>query len=580
MKSALLRVIACAALLAMAAHATPHPESFVALLRQAEAVRSADPSAFSRLLDELDARRDEATPQERLRLRYLKAYQLGYSGRFDLAIEAASSLFEDTDDVDLKVRAGALVVNSRAGTREFTEGLVFLDRTLALLGRVRDPEVRHHGWSAAGVMYNQVGQHDLARHYAELILADGTTGRTRCFAGTLRLESLNFLGQLPEDAAQISRVIDDCLGSGEKMLANFGRLQLAHHLAAQDDVSGAIALLESHLPEIEATRYPRLLGEVHSLLAQLLLARGDRAAADRHALRAIANSAGIAYSMPLVLAHRVLYENAMARGDTAAALDQYRLYAEADRAYLNTVKARELAFQLARHETLQKTKTIEQLDSENRVLQLEQRVASQRARNIQLLVALLVVLLASIGFWAYRTKRTQVAFRRLAETDALTGVSNRHDFGRRAAEALELCRRNGDDVSLVMFDLDRFKAINDQYGHAVGDWVLVQVAAVCRAACRRGDLFGRLGGEEFAFLLVGAGEAAATEMAHVCLKRIRTIETADTGRDFHVSASFGVATATDAGYEFHTLLQRADEAMYRAKRGGRDRVARAADPVG
>ena len=207
------------------------------------------------------------------------------------------------------------------------------------------------------------------------------------------------------------------------------------------------------------------------------------------------------------------------------------------------------------------------------MLQLEQRVAQEAARNTQLLAALLAAMLAFIAYFAWKTKRTQITFRRLAETDTLTGVSNRHHFSRRAAEALAYCREDGEDVALVMFDLDRFKEINDQFGHAVGDWVLVQVAQTCRAACRKNDLFGRIGGEEFAVLLVGADHAAAAELAQTCRARLARIDTADTGRQFSVSASFGIATARTVGYDFHALLARADEAMYSAKRDGRDRVA-------
>ena len=139
-------------MLAVVAQASPVAEPYSRLLSRAEELRSADPAGFATALGELERRRTEATPYERDRLRYLHAYQQAYSGRYDLGIQAAESLFEQTDDTGLKVRAGALVVNSRAATREFTEGLVFLDRTLALLGRVHDGDTRHHAWSAGGVM--------------------------------------------------------------------------------------------------------------------------------------------------------------------------------------------------------------------------------------------------------------------------------------------------------------------------------------------------------------------------------------------------------------------------------------------
>jgi diguanylate cyclase (GGDEF)-like protein len=541
-------------------------------LAQADALRSADPAKFEALLAELTARVHEATPAQREMLDYLKAYRLGYTGRFDLAIEAGTRLFDTSSDPAIKVRAGGLVVSSRAVTREFVEGLVFLDKVLALVDEVDEAEVRHHAWAAAGVIHNQVGQYAQAVHYVELLQADGAAGRTRCFTGVLRLESLGFLDAAPEDPAQFQSVIDYCLSQGETMLANFGRVHLAAKLAADGQVPVAVSLLESRLGEIDATGYPRLIGEVHARLARFKLSLGWREAADAHALRAIAHASGIANTQVLVQAHEVLYENALARGDDAATLAHYRRYAEAERAWLDQVKARELAYQMARHESLQKSQTIELLNRQNDVLRLEQQVAVKTAEANRLLIGLLALLAASVAYWAYKVKRMQVSLRTLAQTDALTGVSNRHHFTRSAEAVLEACRRSGTDAGLVMLDLDHFKSINDQHGHAAGDWALRQVADACQAACPPDGLVGRLGGEEFALLVVNQELAAVVGLARECRKRIAAIDPRGAGHEFALTASFGVAGSRSVGHDFDRLLAQADDALYRAKREGRDRV--------
>lgn len=548
------------------------PAAFGERLAQADALRSADPAAFEALLAELTGRVHEASPAQRELLAYLKAYRLGYTGRFDLAIEAGTELFERSSDPAIKVRAGGLVVSSRAVTREFVEGLVFLDKVLALVDAVDDPEVRHHAWAAAGVIHNQVGQYAQAVHYVDMLQADGVEGRNRCFTGVLRLESLGFLGALPEDAADFQSVIEYCLSQGEAMLANFGRLHLAGKLAADGQTALAVSLLESRLEEIEATGYPRLVGEVHARLARLKLSLGWREAASAHARRAIGQSSGIANTLLLVQAHEVLYEDARQRGDTATALDHYRRYAEAERAWLDQVKARELAYQMARHESLQKSQTIELLNRQNDVLRLEQQVARKTAEANRLLIGLMALLAASVAYWAYKVKRMQLSLRTMAQTDALTGVGNRHHFTRRAESRLEACQRSGTDVGLVMLDLDHFKAINDQYGHAAGDWALRQVADACAAACPADGLVGRLGGEEFALLVEGMELAAVVGLARECRKRIAAIDSRASGHAFAITASFGVAGSRTCGYDFDILLARADDALYRAKREGRDRV--------
>lgn len=547
-------------------------EDFSAALAEAERIRSADPIRFETLLGRLSRDIAQATPLEREMLEYLKVYRLAYTGRFDLAIEAAKPLFERTQDIGIKYRVGSLIVNAYAATRDFTEGLRYLDQTLALAPRVDNRDLRHHGITAAAVIYNQVGQYELGLAYAEQVLADQTSPRIACYTGYSKLEALYFLGRLQGEETAIIGLIDKCAEANEPLGGYFLRAYLARLWVHRGESERAIQMLENQLPGIEATSYPRLIGEIHSLLAEIKLAVGDPGA-EGNARKAIAQSAGIEHSLPLVTAHRVLYESALARNDPTTALEQLIAFSAADKAYLDGIKAREMAFQIVRHETLQKMNTIELLNKRNEVLQLEQKVAAQSARNTQLLIALLIVLMASVAYWAYKVKRMQVSLRRLAETDALTGISNRHHFSRRAESALEYCQRAGEPAALVMFDLDEFKTINDVHGHAMGDWVLQQVAAVCTASCRKNDLFGRLGGEEFAFLLLGADVAAGLQLSRECRERISAIDTGSTGAQFRVTASFGVAASANVGYNFHALLARADEAMYRSKRDGRDRIS-------
>lgn len=562
-----------AAWLCMASPAAADSPAFEAMLRQAERVRSADPGQFETLLGQLNASVGVASPSQREQLQYLKAYRLAFTGRYDLAIAAARQLFEESQDVGVKFRAGSLIVNGYAITREFTEGLRYLEQTLLLIEQIDDPELRHHGWSAAGILYNQVGQYAQGKHFAELMLADGPSPRTGCFAGTMRLESLYNLEQLAGEEGVIERLITQCIDAGEPVVTNFARLHLARLWADAGRRSEAIFMLNEHLGEAKAARYPRLIGEMHSLLAVLYLAMDDPREAERHALAAIERSDGMPYSVPLVDAYRVLYESALRRGDTAVALEQHIKFTTADKAYLDSIKARELAFQMVKHETQQKVQTIDLLNKQNQVLQLERQVASKTAQANRLLIALLAVMLASIAYWAYKVKRMQVSFRHLAETDTLTGISNRHHFTRRAEAALAYCRKSGEDAALVMLDLDNFKSINDQHGHATGDWTLQQVARVCGQLCRKNDLVGRLGGEEFALLLVGCDLATATVLARECRGRIAAIDTRESGHAFRITASLGVAGTQACGHAFDTLLAQADSALYRSKREGRDRVS-------
>lgn len=171
----------------------------------------------------------------------------------------------------------------------------------------------------------------------------------------------------------------------------------------------------------------------------------------------------------------------------------------------------------------------------------------------------------------------------LASLDGLTGVFNRRHFFELSRAELNRARRHRAPISLILFDLDHFKQINDTHGHVCGDQVLRAVADACADRLRSFDLLGRYGGEEFAVLLPDIGPEGALAVA----ERLRRGIAAAAGRfeGMEVTASFGVASVLSAeSATFDDLVILADEALYRAKGRGRDRVEQATclpapDPV-
>lgn len=154
-----------------------------------------------------------------------------------------------------------------------------------------------------------------------------------------------------------------------------------------------------------------------------------------------------------------------------------------------------------------------------------------------------------------------------ASNDPVTGLANRQRFEdktRQLLAAAEEARR----FAVCFLDLDRFKAVNDRHGHAIGDALLARIAQILRESVRESDTIARLGGDEFAILLPSIGEAALTrEIGHRIVERIRGIETVE-GRAVGIGCSFGVALYPDHGKTQADLLYHADMAMYRAKSEG------------
>ncbi|HET9102134.1 MAG TPA: GGDEF domain-containing protein, partial [Solirubrobacteraceae bacterium] len=183
-------------------------------------------------------------------------------------------------------------------------------------------------------------------------------------------------------------------------------------------------------------------------------------------------------------------------------------------------------------------------------------------------VVSLCVLLAGLVALQHPVLDAEDRWRRDAVLDPLTGLLNRQGLGRRFAELAEQARLVGDPISLVLFDIDRFKAVNDTHGHARGDDVLTAVAATLRGQLRSYELLYRLGGDELLLLLPGAGGADARAVAEQARLAVQL------GRpgDLDVTVSIGVSTAQGAAITLELMLADADQRMYQAKRGGRNAV--------
>ncbi|MDP3585850.1 MAG: diguanylate cyclase [Thiobacillus sp.] len=181
---------------------------------------------------------------------------------------------------------------------------------------------------------------------------------------------------------------------------------------------------------------------------------------------------------------------------------------------------------------------------------------------VQALLALLAGLAGALVTYTVSVHRR---IRSMALHDNLTGLANRYQFTLRGQDMFALARRTGCHLTLLNIDIDNFKSINDNYGHAAGDAVLVYVANTLRACCRESDLLARVGGDEFVVLLPDTPAGPSLE---ALLRRLRAaIDVILPGSDdaIRLSISIGVATCSNSTPSLDTLMQKADEAMYRAK---------------
>jgi len=169
-------------------------------------------------------------------------------------------------------------------------------------------------------------------------------------------------------------------------------------------------------------------------------------------------------------------------------------------------------------------------------------------------------------------KRMEEQLLTMSRIDILTGACNRSYFMERSEEVVRMIKRYQHSATIMMFDLDYFKSINDRYGHQAGDLVLQAFAQVCRKEIRESDIFGRMGGEEFALML----PETFIHEAEVLAERIRgaTAALAITfeGQVVGISVSIGLAQVSDGERALESALRLADIAMYKAKENGRNQV--------
>ena len=162
---------------------------------------------------------------------------------------------------------------------------------------------------------------------------------------------------------------------------------------------------------------------------------------------------------------------------------------------------------------------------------------------------------------------------RLATTDALTDIANRRAFLEQAEQIFKSSQRYQTSFTMLMLDLDLFKAINDKYGHLGGDKVLARFAHTVGLELRDSDVFGRLGGEEFCVLLQQANRDEALNVAERIRQRIQELSFKDPAGDlFTLTVSIGVTNNLEADERLANLLERADKALYQAKHTGRNKV--------
>ncbi|HEV2621862.1 MAG TPA: GGDEF domain-containing protein [Frateuria sp.] len=540
------------------------------MLEQAERLRTEDHPRFVQMLDQARRQAPAMSRAEQWRLRYLEAWEIMYRGEYTKSESQLREIIDHSGDTVLVAKASALLLSNLGINRRYEEAFELANRVTGELSHLTDTQGRFVLLINLSQMLALAGQVDLAVQYAQRAEETLPAGESPCRPVYMRLAALYDGKRLASSDAQLMRGIEICSQAHQPIVTNALRLIQVSLLLNENQPRQALDELDQIAPSIRAGQYQPQILSAHVQRAEAYEKLGNDHEAGKAALAAVAMSGRDDINEWLKAAYEILYRIEKKRGNAAAALAYYEKYTAQDKGYLDDVSARALAYQVVQQHVLAKKLETEALSKQNSILRLQQALATKAMETSRLYIALLLLVIASIVLWLFRLKRSQLRFKKLSSLDGLTGTVHHQHFMGEADRALRLLEKRRAHACLVLIDLDHFKQVNDTHGHAAGDAVLRRTVAICRLQLRPVDLFGRLGGEEFGILLPECSREQGMETAnHI---RVAIESTPMNGGTVSVSASVGVAATDTCGYVLQRLCMEADAALYRAKRGGRNRV--------
>lgn len=543
-----------------------------ALLDQAEAIRMTDHTRFAALLAQVHADNPPMTAGQRWRLRYMDAAEAQFQGRYAEAEKAFRDIIDHSGHAGLIARSMGKLLQNLSTNHRYEDVFTLARRAVAVLPGLKDPAARHSLLLDLTQAMNFAGHPEIAIQYAQMVQGDLAADESPCMAMAAEVGARYGQKTLPSDSPVLARAIEACTANGSAVMVNMVMLTKAARLIEEGHPADGLALLDRIAPSVEQVGYFSARASLYSARGNAYLAMNRDADARKAALATIALFKPSDIDNFLIDAYRVLYEVEKRAKRNAIALAYYQKYTEQERGNLDDIAARTLAYESVQQRALLQGLESEKLSHQNSVLKLEQQLTTRAVETGRLYILLLVVLLTSVVFWLIRTKRSQLKFKRLSSQDGLTGVYNHQHFMTELERKLHELEHNNAPACLVLIDLDHFKAVNDTYGHAIGDAVLKRATATCRQQLRPVDLFGRLGGEEFGILLPGCHAEEGLVVANCIRAAMEAAPVSVDGYTVSYSASIGMACTMFSGYGLQHIRREADAALYRAKGAGRNRV--------
>ena len=386
------------------------------LLSKADGIKLVDHVEFTKLLQTLDGRVSELSATDREYLEYLHGWSSAYNGDNEAAIKKLAALQDSAQDITVRFRSGATVVNILAVYKRYKEAYSRLNTVLALLPKVSNGEARQQGMLIAAALYMDLGQYKVSLRLAQTIIDENWAGKGLCRGGQVKLRALYQSRKIPV-GPEMQAGIDACVKVGEVAFENAIPLEPARIYLGHHQYDEAIALLTEHYDDVMKVHYRHMISEYDALLAQAYRGKSASPMARKLALEAIQNTDANQFTEPLADAYSVLYELAKDQGDFKSALAFHEQYAVVNRGYLDDDRARHLAFQSVSRESSASRLQVEARSEQNLEWQLQRKLNAKASETTRLYVTLVVLITAFAGFWVYRARRSNLQLTSTSQFD-------------------------------------------------------------------------------------------------------------------------------------------------------------------
>ncbi len=532
-------------------------------------------SDIDAILEKLKALEPTFTPEQNEKYQLNYANSLGVRGKHEERIALVASFIDRVKRPEWRARFLYELIDGNNALGRYERSLQAMNESILLLPAIENNSQKIVIFNGAFNLLNSLRAFDEALDFAERIYAlrgSAVGSYAACLGLSNKVESNYMRGNNALARTFVPEAILACNANKNQVLA----LIVKTHAAIDVIDSGGHAKgIATGLPLLDefSTLYKDsdYVTQLEEAIARAYLKTGNTERAEHYGLKAYQRAQS---NRVLALQEKTSETMAAikrAQGQLAAAIGYYDVNLELKKRVLDDQLQKNLAYQRVKFDSQDKANQVALLEQKNKNLSTEKALQQNEYQNLILLLTLGAVVLAILGAWLYNTLRLKNIFRVSAQIDGLTQVSNRSHFAAASHQAFSDPTRN---VSLVLFDMDFFKKINDTYGHPAGDWVLKAVCATVKGQLPKTALLGRLGGEEFALCLPNVQhEDEARALAERCRTAIAAIDTTPSGFHFALTASFGVAMRsahqTDS---FEETLVHADKALYLSKNEGRNRV--------